>query len=151
MAPWAWRIGCKPEGRSEVVVMAGGCAGAYLRMVRCSLCAPCDVEPAFRGAAHEADKRPARHRVSDEGEVELPAPHGLRGRSCHVFPGFRWPCRSSPTFLIDTRRRDACLSCFVIICQIGGDSPPLQCCSRPSSLRLSTASNCPAMCKVVEI
>ena len=97
MAPWAWRIGCKPEGRSEVVVMAGGCAGAYLSMVRCSLCAPCDVEPAFRGAAHEADKRPARHRVSDEGRtrpcsslsLRHLSPADLCGPSGHS-PSRRW-------------------------------------------------------------
>ena len=94
MAPWAWRIGCKPEGRSEVVVMAGGCAGAYLSMVRCSLCAPCDVEPAFRGAAHEADKRPARHRVSDEGGSRPCSSLGLRHRSLADLSG---PSAPSPS------------------------------------------------------
>ena len=74
--------GCTPEGRSEVMRIAGVCAGAYLSMVRCSLCAPCDVEPAFRGAAHEADKRPARYGVSDEGGSRPCSSLGLR----HISP-----------------------------------------------------------------
>ena len=50
MDPWYTRMSCKPEGRPEVMPMAGGCAGACLSMLRRSHRALHDVEPAFLAA-----------------------------------------------------------------------------------------------------
>ena len=50
MDPWYTRMSCKPEGRPEVMPMAGGCAGACLSMLRRSYRALHDVEPAFLAA-----------------------------------------------------------------------------------------------------
>ena len=50
MDPWYTRMSCKPEGRPEVMPMAGGCVGACLSMLRRSHRALHDVEPAFLAA-----------------------------------------------------------------------------------------------------
>ena len=50
MDPWYTRMSCKPEGRPEVMPMAGECVGACLSMLRRSHQALHDVEPAFLAA-----------------------------------------------------------------------------------------------------
>ena len=79
MDPWYTRMSCKPEGRPEVMPMAGECVGACLSMLRRSHQALHDVEPAFLAAPRPSGQpskmtRRGRERRQERQPSSRPSP-----------------------------------------------------------------------------